>query len=205
MKIGILGGTFDPVHFGHLRSALEVKEGLGLAKVLFVPSYMPPHKSGHTLTPFSLRVELLKIATRGEEAFELVDIEKDLPTPSYTVNTLAALRDRYGNAADFHFLLGSDAFFDLVTWHDYTRIMEHTKLVVMIRDQNSADDIVSFSKRHFTDEFQSNAIIPFEVTNIAISSSRIRAILSQGRSTRYLLPFDCIKFMEEQGLTYEKH
>ena len=205
MKIGILGGTFDPVHFGHLRSALEVKEGLGLAKVLFVPSYMPPHKSGHTLTPFSLRVELLKIATKGEEAFELIDIEKDLPIPSYTVNTLEALRDRYGKAADFYFLLGSDAFFDLVTWHDYTRIMEHTKLVVMIRDQNSADDIVSFSKRYFTYEFQSNVIIPFEVTHIAISSSRIRAILSQGKSTRYLLPFDCIKFMEEQGLTYEKH
>lgn len=202
MRIGIIGGTFDPIHFGHLRPALEVKEGLGLTKVLFVPSYMPPHKRGRTITPFSHRVELLKIAIKGEQAFECIDIERDLPTPSYTVNTLSALRAMYGGCRDFYFLMGSDAFFDLTTWHDYKKIMEYAKLVVMVRDLGGVDDITTFSKRHFEEYLHRGAIIPFEVTHMAISSSKIRSILRGGTSPRYLLPQECIEYMEEVGITY---
>jgi len=205
MKIGIIGGTFDPIHFGHLRSALEVKEGLGLKRVLFVPSFMPPHKPKLTLTPFPHRVNLLEIAIKGLDSFECCTIEEDLPIPSYTVNTLAALSRHYEKGGELYFLMGSDAFFDLTTWHDYKKIMEYAKLVVMVRDLNKEAEIAPFAKLHFPSHLEAGRIIPFEVTHMAISSSMIREILRAGRSPIYLLPRECIKYMEEYGINYGRN
>ena len=202
MKLGIMGGTFDPVHLGHLRCALEVQEGLGLKEVLFVPSYAPPHKPAKGLTPFHHRLEMVKMAISSERSFKCLDIERGLPTPSYTVNTLNRLRDLYGNGTEFYFIMGSDAFFEIHSWHDHERIFDYAKVVVMVRERGGVDKITEFSKRHLISHYEGRRIIPFRVTHLDISSSKIRELMRKGRSPRYLIPSNCLKYMEEQGIRY---
>ncbi len=130
--IGILGGTFDPVHFGHLRLALEAKEALALQEVRFIPVAAPPHRAPPVAT-FEARCTMLKLALADTPGFVLDAIEATLPAPSYTVQTLTALRASLGADPPLALLMGADAFADLTSWHQWKRLLELAHLVVATR------------------------------------------------------------------------
>jgi nicotinate-nucleotide adenylyltransferase len=132
MRIGIFGGTFDPVHMGHLILAEQCRDQAGLDEVWFVPSAHPPHKADKAVTRFEQRCEMLELATAGHPGFRVERVERDLPPPSYTAETLSELRRRH---PDDHFflLMGSDSVPDLPGWHDPRRVVEQAGLVVVPR------------------------------------------------------------------------
>lgn len=206
MRLGVFGGTFDPIHFGHLRAALEVQEGLGLDEIAFVPSYQPPHKRRRDLTDFDHRLNLVERAISCIDSFKCLDIEKRLPIPSFTVNTLKALRSELSASKDLdlYFLMGSDAFFELKQWHDPEGILELANLVVMARGKNHVENLMEYARKEFSEYLKKGRIVPFKVTRLEISSSKIRTLRRGGHPVHYLLPQDCIKYMEEHKIYMEK-
>ena len=133
MKIGILGGTFDPIHEGHLALARAAKEQFELAKVLFIPAFIPPHKTARRdLTPAPYRYRMVEMAIRDEPDFELSDVELSRPEVSYTLETLRGLRKKYPNH-DFFFIMGSDMLAELPNWHEPEEICKLTEFLVAPR------------------------------------------------------------------------
>ena len=129
MRIGVFGGTFDPVHLGHLILAEQCREQGRLDQVWFVPAASPPHKQGQALTPFAQRVEMLALAIAGQPAFRIDELERNRPGPSYTVHTLEEIQRRQPEAELF-LPIGSDTLLDLVRWYQPGRIVEMAGLLV---------------------------------------------------------------------------
>ncbi|MHB8576016.1 MAG: nicotinate (nicotinamide) nucleotide adenylyltransferase, partial [Dehalococcoidia bacterium] len=123
LQIGLLGGTFDPIHFAHLRLAEEAREQLGLDQVLFVPAPRPWRKAGRTITPIEQRLAMVRLAIAGNPCFALSTIELGRTGPTYTAETLAGLQAELGAGATLHFILGADALADLPHWHQPERIV----------------------------------------------------------------------------------
>ena len=191
--IGILGGTFDPVHFGHLRPALEVMEAVGLEQVRFVPNSVPPHRE----TPWldvAKRLELLATAIDGQPGFVLDRRELDRAGHSYMVDTLASLREDFPAQA-LCLILGMDAFMGIKQWHQWQRLPGLCHVVATTRpgfdlDQDRVRES-PFEPAHSVSELSQVASGRFllqSVTQLDISASRIRDLLAKGQSVRYLLP-----------------
>ncbi len=193
--IGLFGGAFDPVHHGHLRPALEVFETLGLRELRFIPLNQAPHKQQPTL-PAEYRYRLLEQALAGQPGFVADRIELARGGVSYTVETLATLRRQLPKAS-LALLLGTDAFAGLPGWHRWREILEMAHIVLMTRP-NSEIDERRFPAGYLADRLvetpeslraaPAGRILPVEVTQLDISSTRIRALLQQGRTPRYLMP-----------------
>src|SRR5262249_29792393 len=132
MRIGVFGGTFDPVHVGHLILAEQCREQGRLDQLWFVPSASPPHKRGQPLTAFAQRVEMLALALAGQPAFRIDELEKDRPGPSYNGHTLEEIRRRHP-AAELFLPVGSDTLHDLPHWYQPARILELAGLLVVPR------------------------------------------------------------------------
>src|SRR5262245_8805646 len=132
MRIGVFGGAFDPIHFGHLIIAEQCREQAKLDQVWFVPTARPPHKDAQALTPFDRRVEMIRLAVAGNPAFLVEELEKDRPGPSYTADTLNELQRR-NPGAELYLILGSDCLPDLPMWHEPKRIIVAAKLLVVAR------------------------------------------------------------------------
>jgi nicotinate-nucleotide adenylyltransferase len=187
MRVGVFGGTFDPVHTGHLILAEQCREQGRLDEVWFVPAPRPPQKDEAVLTRFEQRVEMLALATAGNPAFKVDELEKDRSGPSYTVDTLAELRRRHGGH-EFFLLVGSDTLADLPHWHEPRRLLELAGLLVMARPGNpvlSADEL----RRRVG--LPAEAPLRLEVAQtplIDISSRDLRRRARGGRSLRYFLP-----------------
>ncbi len=197
-KVGIFGGTFDPVHIGHLRAAEEVREGVGLEEVWFVPAGQPPHKTGRRITPFEVRFKMLTLAVRDNPFFKVLDIEGREPSPSYTLNTLLRLKEEFPEN-EFFFILGADAFLEIHTWYRYQEIPRHCTLVVVTREGISFGEMERQKREVFNGELEEKVVF-FEVTRLEVSSSLVREMLSEGRSVRYLLPEEVLELVEELGL-----
>src|SRR5688500_6824825 len=123
MRVGVFGGTFDPVHLGHLIMAEQCREQAALDQVLFVPASVPPHKQRQILTSFIQRTEMLALAISGQPAFRIDELERDRPGPSYTVDTLTQLQERRPGD-ELCFIIGSDSLHDLAGWYQPVRILE---------------------------------------------------------------------------------
>src|SRR3954447_934550 len=132
MRVGVFGGTFDPIHLGHLILAEQCREQGQLDQVWFVPSARPPHKDAPAITPFAQRVEMLQLAVAGQPAFRVDELEKDRPGPSFTADTLEAIQRRQPQDELF-LLLGADALHDLPAWHEPARIVRAATLLVSAR------------------------------------------------------------------------
>lgn len=132
-KTGILGGTFDPVHFSHLELAEAAQSEFNLDRVLFVPAAVPPHKNGAEVTSFEHRVRMVEIACKEHSTFECSTIEDQLCKPSYTVDTLKALLSEMGKENSLYFIIGCDAFLDILTWKSYREILRLVPLLVSRR------------------------------------------------------------------------
>jgi nicotinate-nucleotide adenylyltransferase len=191
MLIGVFGGTFDPVHLGHLIAAEQAREQARLDQVVFVPAARPPHKPRESLAPFGLRAEMLALAIAGHPAFRLDDLEKDRPGPSYTADTLEELHRRQPGAS-FTLILGADCLPELATWRDPARIGHLADIIIVPRSGTSpAERIVPHSVKIKT---------ILEMPEIDIASHDIRRRVAQGRSIRYLVPRAVQCYIETHGL-----
>jgi nicotinate-nucleotide adenylyltransferase len=187
MRIGVFGGTFDPVHLGHLILAEQCREQGRLDQVLFVPAARPPHKQEHPLTPFAQRVEMLALAVAGQPAFRIDELEKDRPGPSYTADTLAELH-RCHPEAELALLVGADTLHDLPYWHEPARIAALAELLVMARPgwESPTPEALRAALRLPEDVAWLQEVV--EAPLIDIRSRDLRRRAAEGRSLRYLVP-----------------
>lgn len=142
--ICLLGGTFNPIHFGHLQLAMAAMSECCLERVVFLPSALPPHKSTAPLAAFCHRLAMVRLAIEGESRFSCSDIEQNLPGPSYTIKTLRAVEETVGSGARLFFLIGSDAVVDLLSWHQYDEILRRVSLIVVRRRDESGARVDGF-------------------------------------------------------------
>lgn len=194
--IGIFGGTFDPVHFGHLRAAFELCELVGLGKVLFIPAADPPHR-GPPLIDARTRLELVRAALEDEADFEVDDRELRRPGPSYTVLTLEELRAEWGPGQSLVLLLGMDAFLGLPGWHRWRELLALAHIAVAHRPGARPEfpgELAGLVAAHGTplaDDLRqtpAGRILIHPGTQLDISSTDLRAALRGGRDPRYLMP-----------------
>jgi nicotinate-nucleotide adenylyltransferase len=199
MRIGIFGGAFDPVHYGHLILAEQCREQARLDEVRFVPAARHPFKADTTAAPFDRRAEMLRLAVVGHPTFRVDEIEKDRPGLSYTADTLDELR-RQRPDDELFLLVGSDTLAELPTWHAPERIVRAATLVVMRRPGHevpSADEL-----RTAVGEVV--RVQTVDVPLIDLSSRDIRRRVGQGRTVRYMLPRAVEVYVAEKGLYRDK-
>jgi len=203
--IGILGGTFDPIHFGHLRSALEVSEQLNLAHVRLIPSARPPHRNVPHASP-QQRLMMLHLAMKNADKFIVDDRELQRDGISYSADTLLSLRDDFPNNPLF-LLLGTDAFLDIQTWHKWQNLLELAHIVVIRRPDETwvmPIELNIWYQQHLAtpDDAQTVAgkIWPVTVTQLAISATAIRTTILEGKSPQFLLPDAVIQLINQLGL-----
>jgi nicotinate-nucleotide adenylyltransferase len=205
--IGILGGTFDPVHFGHLRPALEVQEALALEELRLIPCHIPPHRSQPHASA-AQRVAMLEAAVQAHPAFRIDTRELQRHGPSYTFDTLVSLREDLGDTG-ICLLMGMDAFGDLTTWHRWNELIDLCHLVVMTRpgaDIPSEGELADFIRRHRVPDagqlrgLPAGRLLFQPVTALAISASRLRGLLAEGLSPAFLTPEAVIEIINQEGL-----
>jgi len=194
--IGILGGTFDPIHYGHLRPALDLLEELELAEIRFIPCRIPAHR-GTPLITAEQRLALVQLATAGQPGFITDDRELRRDGLSYMVDTLASLREDFGDQTPLCLIVGADAFRELHTWHRWQELPKLAHIVVMQRPgllKPLIPVLEAFTApRLVYDRFAlrqkpAGGILFQPVTQLNISATQIRALLARGQSPRYLLP-----------------
>ena len=198
-SIGVFGGTFDPIHVAHLTVAQEAAETLGLERVLFVPAGQPPHKPDRVISPAADRLAMIELAIAGNERFTVDPIELDREGPSYTVDTLEALKVRSVGVAEpaLTLIISSEAFRELPTWRDPRRILELACLAVAPREGYqpvSAD----FMEREFP-EFR-DRVRYLVGPRMRLSASEIRERVAAGRSIRYLVPDAVAAYIDDHAL-----
>lgn len=187
MKIGILGGTFNPVHVGHLILAEEIREKLELDKVIFVPTFVPPHKrENKDIAKAQDRIRMVKLAIKGNKHFAVSDIEIKRKGPSYTIDTLKVFKKKYSRDKLF-FISGSDLFKYLAEWKDMAQIMKLVQFVVATRPGYSLDDIPSSIKR-------------VDIRAIDVSGFEVRDCIKKNKSFRYLVPEQVFLYIKERKL-----
>ncbi len=194
MRLGVLGGTFDPVHNGHLVLGEIAREELALERVLFVPAGQPWRKTSRKITPGEQRLEMLQLAVEDNPAFQIVDLELQRLGPSYTVDTLAELRGRHSDA-DLYLILGEDALSDLPNWRDPDLIVALATLAVARRPSRPAPGDCVEAPPHV-----GGNIIWLSMPVLAVSASDIRERVRERLSIRYLVPEAVRNFIEKHGL-----
>ena len=197
MKLGILGGTFDPIHLAHLLAATLSCEHLGLSKVLFVPAGDPPHKQALATTPATHRRAMVEFAIDPDPNFELCSVDLERPGPHYSTDTVHLIRDRYALAADdCFFIIGGDSLLNLPTWHESERLIRLCRLAVVHRPGYRPDTVaLSQVIPGLTDRL--NWV---ETPQIAFAASDIRARVRAGRSIRYQVPDDVRRYIRDHRL-----
>ncbi len=212
MGIGIMGGTFNPVHFGHLRAAEEVAESLLLAKMIFMVAAQPPHKSEEGLVAFGHRYRMLELAVAGNPLFAVSDLEHRRAGKSYSVETLTQLHTHHAEGEELYFVLGLDAFVELPTWKNYRELFALCHFVVVGRPGYSSTSLETMLKSQVSNEYcfdhqvdgfihpSQHNVYYREVTLLDISSSAVRNLLAKGHSVRYLVPEKVGTYVYRQGL-----
>ena len=209
--LGLFGGTFDPVHFGHLRLAEESIGHLGLAGVRWLPAGQPPHREVPAVTA-EQRLAMVLRSTAGNAAFSVDDSEVRAAAPSYTVHTLERLRAELGREQSLVLLVGADAFAGLTTWHRWRDIFSLAHLAISHRPgfpiaaASLPEQLASeFKGRRQPDAnalkaAPAGAIVTFAMTQLAISATQIRKLLGNGLSARYLLPDSVLDYIQHHQL-----
>jgi nicotinate-nucleotide adenylyltransferase len=201
-SLGILGGTFDPIHLGHLAIAEEARETLGLERVLLVPAAHPPHKPGRPITDAGHRLAMAELAVAGNPALAVSPIEIERGGPSFTVDTLAELRAGRDGAAPLWFILSTEALAGFMSWRDPDRILELARLAVMPRGEGEGDGVddawiaARFPGRVDRVRFLAGPLLP-------ISGSVVRRRVAAGRSIRYLVPDPVARYIADHALYAE--
>ena len=208
MRVGIFGGTFNPIHLGHLRAAEEIRERFNLQEVIFIASAVPPHKAVEGGIPGEHRMEMVRLAIAGNPHFSLSDIELKSPGKSYSIGTIQFFRQRYGSDLDLFFILGMDAFLEIGTWKSFQKLFSLCHFIVMTRpgfDKDFSVDIIpgeiadAFTYQEGENRFihrDGYSVYVQGVTFLDISSTNIRQEIHEGRSIRYLVPREVERYIE---------
>lgn len=214
MKIGLMGGTFNPVHMAHLRIAEEARELCGLDRVMFIPVADPPHKPLAGEVPFHQRCQMVRLAIAGNRAFELSEIEGQRPGKSYSIDTIGAFREQYPQA-ELYFIIGSDSFLELGLWRRYADILRSCNLIVVERPGRQVSDPLSAlpvdirGELRYTPASRSlehvggTCVHFFAGCLLDISSSEIRRLAAAGHSITYLVPPQVEAYIKEQRIYSE--
>lgn len=207
--IGIFGGTFDPVHYGHLRLAEELADALNLAEVRFIPAGQPPHRTVPR-TPADHRLEMARLAIAGNPRFKLDEREVRQARASYTVDTLTALREELGPQQPLWLLMGADAFLGLPTWKEWTHLFELAHIAVAHRPgyRLAQSDTLNDELRQELLRRQvsgapntpAGCVLLKPITQLDIAATAIRACLQCGRSARYLIPDSVLDYIQKNHL-----
>ncbi|MBM7866870.1 nicotinate-nucleotide adenylyltransferase [Heliomicrobium gestii] len=196
VRVGIMGGTFDPVHFGHLVTAEAAADLFDLSVVVFVPSGRPPHKRSQLVTDPWERYRLTELATCSNPRFRMSDVEVSRPGYSYAIDTVRSFRSDYGEQAEFFFITGADAILEIMTWRQIDQLMAECRFIAAYRPGYGRDHL---REAVACMEAFSGRIHLIEVPALAISSTDIRQRLAQGRSVKYLLPEPVVHRIIETG------
>ncbi len=196
MRLGILGGTFDPPHIGHLALAQDAWARLPLDRVLFVPAAQPPHKLNAVATPAPTRLEMVQAAIGTDDRFEATAMELERSGPSFTVDTLRDLTERQPDTELF-LLLGADQFRELATWREPAAIASLATLVLVPRPGFDAEDALAGARRALP---ASARTCRLDTTRIEVSSTEIRRRRAAGEPIRYLVPDDVLRVIERDAL-----
>lgn len=206
LRLGLFGGSFNPIHYGHLAIAREAHDKLGLDRVLFIPTGTPPHKQNRDLAPARDRYEMVRLAVEGTQFFDLSDMEIRRRGKSYSIDTVRALQNHYGASAEFYFLIGLDAFLDFPTWRDPDALLAACRFVVISRPGQSyrsltkltmlpplaPDDLAQLdagTRCRLDIPIESGpGIICLPLPPCPVSASEIRGRITQGKSLANLLP-----------------
>ena len=186
MKIGILGGTFNPVHIGHLILAEEAREKLALDKIIFIPAALPPHKDNFNIAPAQDRLEMLKLAVKGNKFFAVSDIEIKRKGPSYTIDTLNAFKAKFGRD-ELYFIIGSDLLKYLSEWKDLGQIIKMIKFLVATRPGYPLEQIPSY-------------IQTLAIRAVDVSGFEVRRCIKENKSFRYLVPDTVFNYINKNKL-----
>lgn len=195
LRIGIMGGTFDPIHIGHLILAEEAWQQFGLDVVLFVPAGDPPHKSGRVVARGEDRLEMVKLAVNDNEHFEYSTVELDRTGPSYTVDTIRELRRLLGESTQMYLLIGTDEARNLMTWHDPYGIQKLATIAVADRPNYTFES----AARRLPEDL-ARGLVRLRTPRVDISSTDIRQRVKANLSIRYLVPRAVETYIFDKGL-----
>jgi nicotinate-nucleotide adenylyltransferase len=197
-KIGIMGGTFDPIHNGHLMLGRQALEEYGLDQVWYMPSGQPPHKKDHVVTDAADRLEMVRLAVDGIDGFVCSDFEIRRPGITYSVETLRLLRQEYPED-EFYFIIGADSFYEIEHWYQPQEILKLTALLVAGREYPGAGRTMKEQKTFLEEKYQ--ACVHFlHCAEMDVSSSELRRSISGGGSVEGLVPEAVLSYIEEKGL-----
>ena len=211
MRVGLFGGSFNPIHFGHLRAAEEVREALRLDLVYFVPAASPPHKADGELAPAEHRLAMVRLATKGNRHFMTSDVEIRRSGRSYTIDTVRYYLTTLRQPATLYVLMGADQFAELDTWKEPDELVQLSNLAVHTRLMNaesgpprvSVAALKRFGYTQADDHYvhSSGQTLSFvETTFLPISATEIRRKLQHGESINYLLPGDVVDYIQRHAL-----
>lgn len=186
MKVGIFGGTFNPVHIGHLILAEEAREKLGLDKIIFIPTALPPHKDTVDIAPASDRLKMLKLAIKGNKFFKFSDIEIKRQGRSYTIDTLKELKNKFIHD-ELYFIIGSDLLKYLNEWKDLNEINKMVKFVAATRPGYPLEQIPSYIQR-------------LAIRAVDVSGFEVRQCIKENKSFRYLVPDKVFDYINKRKL-----
>ncbi len=196
-KVGVLGGSFDPVHYGHLIAGEEVRSALQLSEVIFVPAGRPPHKLRKQITPAEERLAMLKLAIASNPVFRSSRVDIDRPGPHYTVDTISLLQEELGNEVDIYFIVGLDSLAEIATWYQPERLLQLCRLAAVTRPGYSGLDVARLDPR-IRAAAERIQIIP--IPEVGISASDLRERVATGRPIKYQIPEAVEGYIYGQGL-----
>ncbi len=211
MKLGILGGTFNPIHLGHLRAAEEIGEDLALDKVYLIPSGMPPHKPQAPIADFSHRLEMVRLASAISPLLEVWDIEGIRGGFSYSIETLRSFHSSFGPGLELFFIIGTDAFLEIKAWKDFRNLFKYASFVVISRPGYTTKRLMAFldslnvgfrrsSKGECFRHPSGTVLLRRDITLMDISASKIREKVGKGESIRFLVPEAVREYIEKAGV-----
>jgi nicotinate-nucleotide adenylyltransferase len=219
MRIGLFGGTFNPIHLGHIQVVQEVKEGLALDRIILIPSALPPHKEPGSVVDARDRMEMIRLAIADYPDFTVSDVELKRSGPSYTIDTVRHFKDSLSEDSALYLILGLDAFLEIDTWKSYMDLFLLVPFIVMARSdtENSEaflgwETLEAYLKSKISEGYQfspsrschvhdeKQPIFVYNVTPINISSTQIRQLIKKGSTIRSLVPKIVEDFIKTKGL-----
>ncbi len=219
MRYGLFGGTFNPIHLGHLRAALEVKEGFELEEIFLIPAALPPHKIPGEVVDAGDRLHMHNLALEDTAGLSVSDVELKRSGPSYSIDTVNHFKSALPEKSEIYLVMGLDAFLEIDSWKSYEELLVQVPIIVINRPKTDSrlrrvgwEDMHDHLRSSISGDYKfseeqscysaggKQSIYTFEVTALDISSTRIRRLIKEGRSIGYLVPWKAAEFINSRGL-----
>jgi nicotinate-nucleotide adenylyltransferase len=201
LRLGVMGGTFDPIHIGHLVTAEEARFQFGLEKVVFIPSAHPPHKTGNPQSAAEDRIRMVELAIEGNPALAVSDMEIVRPGLSYTIDTMRELHRLHGAETEIYFITGADAILEILTWKDPEELLLEGRFIAATRPGYPLHKLTeALPVFNSAGEEAMKRVYAMEIPALAVSSTDIRQRATEGRPFRYLVPEVVWTYINDRGL-----